>query len=105
MIKCFRRNKAERPTIVDIINKPIIKKRVIAYMKKCFSEDPEENNLDIDDMNYYSLREQAEKLDLLKHINDENAEEVKEEASPQKPSAKKSKVMKGGSLSENMRNK
>ena len=46
-------------------------------MKKCFSEDPEENNLDIDDMNYYSLREQAniEKLDLLKHIwnaNDEN---------------------------------
>jgi len=74
-------------------------------MKKCFSEDPEENNLDIDDMNYYSLREQAEKLDLLKHINDENAEEVKEEASPQKPSAKKSKVMKGGSLSENMRNK
>ena len=98
--------KSERPTIVDIINKPIIKKRIIAYMKKWFSDDPEEKSLDIDDMNYDSLKEQAEKLELLKDIKLDSTDEVKEETSPQKSSQKKkNKVMKDGSLTENMRNK
>lgn len=56
-------------------------------------------------MNYDSLKEQAEKLDLLQYLNEDKVEVAKEEQSPQKPSAKKNKVMKGGSLPESMRNK
>lgn len=70
--------KSQRPTIIDIINKPLIKKNIILLLKKCFNESAEENNLDIDDIYYDSLKEQAEKLDLLKYVQGDEYEESKE---------------------------
>jgi hypothetical protein len=71
-----------------VINKPVVKKSIIAYMKKCFSESVEENNLDIDDMIYDSLKEQAENLDLLKYVQGDEylapQEEAENEEIPQK---------------------
>ena len=54
----------------------------------------EENKFDIDDMNYDSLREQAEQLDLLKYVTGETKEEVTEEVKDDHSSAKKMSIKK-----------
>jgi serine/threonine protein kinase len=57
-------NPKDRPTIWDIINKPIIKKRIVIYMAEIFSGNYPEASMpnDVDDIYIDSLREQAEKL-------------------------------------------
>lgn len=55
-----------RPTILDILNKSFVRKRVGAYINDCLhgSGQAELAPTDVDDMNYDSIREQAEKLGL-----------------------------------------
>ena len=69
----------------------MVKKHVIEYMKKWFNETAEENNLDIDDMVYDSLREQAEKLDILKYVQGDEYEEVDPEEDDQEELDRKRK--------------
>lgn len=54
----------------------------------------EDSSVDIDDMNYDSLREQAEQLDLLKYITGEKDEEIPEEVKEKPLSAKKVSIKK-----------
>jgi hypothetical protein len=48
----------------------------------------EDSSIDIDDMNYDSLREQAEQLDLLEYVTGEKDEEIQEEIK-EKPTSTK----------------
>jgi len=52
-------NPKHRPTIWDIINKPMVKRRIINYMTEIFSGNYPEANLpnDVDDIYVDSLRE------------------------------------------------
>lgn len=52
-------NPKQRPTIWDIINKSIIKKRIVYYMAEIFSGKYPEVNMpnDVDDIYVDSLRE------------------------------------------------
>lgn len=36
--KMLSQKKSQRPTIIDIINTPVVKSKIIAYLKKCFNE-------------------------------------------------------------------
>lgn len=51
-------NPKERPTIIDILNKPIIRRRVLNFMVETFTEKfPEaQNPNDVDDVNPSSLK-------------------------------------------------
>ena len=53
---------SNRPTIVDILNKSFVRKRVIGYINQCLNEQQELSPTDVDDMFADGLREQAEKL-------------------------------------------
>ena len=49
---------SERPTILDILNKSFVRKRVCVYMDECLNGPPLElSPTDVDDMNFDSLRE------------------------------------------------
>jgi serine/threonine protein kinase len=52
-----------RPTIVDVINKPFIRKRVEKYMNDMFNRNSN-NILDNDDIYLDTLREQATSLQI-----------------------------------------
>ena len=41
-----------RPSIIDIINKPFIKKKVIEYLEKSLTARPELGRDEVDDVNY-----------------------------------------------------
>lgn len=53
-----------RPTILDILNKSFVRKRVSAYITECVNGGAP-SDAEFDDMNYDSLKEQGEKLGLL----------------------------------------
>lgn len=36
--RMLSQKKSQRPTIVDVLNTPVIKKKVIQYLKKCLNE-------------------------------------------------------------------
>lgn len=55
---------------------------------------PDDSTMDIDDMNYDSLKEQAEKLDLLKYVTGDSHEEVKEEVKVKPKTVKNSSIKK-----------
>lgn len=65
-------NPKERPTILDILNKSFIKKRVVIYMTEIFSGNYPEASLpnDVDDIYIDSLKEQADKLGILVNIKE-----------------------------------
>lgn len=49
---------SSRPTIMDILNKSFVRKRVTAYMNECLNGPaPELSPTDVDDMNFDSLKE------------------------------------------------
>lgn len=57
---------SSRPTILDILNKSFVRKRVVAYMNECLNGPTQElAATDVDDMNFDSLREQSEKLNIF----------------------------------------
>lgn len=53
---------SQRPTIVDILNKSFIRKRVAAYINECINCPQDLSPTDVDDIFADGLREQAEKL-------------------------------------------
>lgn len=54
---------SERPTILEILNKMIVRRRVTQYMEECLNGPrPELASTDVDDMYQDSLKDQAEKL-------------------------------------------
>jgi serine/threonine protein kinase len=54
-----------RPTIIDILNKSFVRKRVASYITESLTgANQPTSELDLDEMNYDSLREQQEKLGL-----------------------------------------
>lgn len=53
---------SQRPTIVDIINKPFIKIKCVKFITDCFTIL--KDKLDPEDVHYPSLIEQAENLNL-----------------------------------------
>jgi len=53
-----------RPTILDILNKSFVRKRVAAYISECLSNGSS-GETDVDDLNYDSLQEQGEKLGIF----------------------------------------
>jgi len=65
-------NPKDRPTIVDIMNKPILKRRIVNYMAEIFSGNYPEANMpnDVDDIYVDSLRDQAESLGLMYYIQE-----------------------------------
>ena len=67
---------SQRPTIVDILNKPFVRKRVQAYVEECINgvNAQDLSPTDVDDMNIDSLREQAEKLNILYAAEDGGAQ-------------------------------
>lgn len=56
--------KKDRPKIIDIINIPFVKKRVIKYIQDSLSPETINNTTDVDDMHLDSLKEQAAELEL-----------------------------------------
>ena len=58
---------SSRPTILDILNKSFVRKRVRSYIDECLTGvnvSGPDGAPDLDDMNFDSLREQGEKLGL-----------------------------------------
>lgn len=56
----------DRPTILDILNKPIVRRRVVSYITETLNGPASESTgADFDDMYLDSLREQAEKLRIF----------------------------------------
>jgi hypothetical protein len=56
-----------RPTILDILNKSFVRKRVRTYIDECLNSvgmAGPDGGPDLEDMNFDSLREQGEKLGL-----------------------------------------
>lgn len=53
-----------RPTILDILNKSFVRKRVTSYIADCLSGVGAQGETDLEEMNFDSLREQGEKLNI-----------------------------------------
>jgi len=53
-----------RPTILDILNKSFVRKRVTTYIADCLSGVGAQGETDLEEMNFDSLREQSEKLNI-----------------------------------------
>lgn len=57
---------SQRPTILEILNKAFVKKRVVAYINELVNGPPVElAPTDVDDMYVDSIREQGEKHGFL----------------------------------------
>jgi len=52
-------NPKDRPTIVEVLNKPIIKRRIVNYMAEIFSGQYPEANMpnDVDDVIFFMFKE------------------------------------------------
>ena len=59
-------NPKQRPNILDILNKQFVKQHVINYMGEVFGN----NELDEDEMNLESIRDQAYKLNIVSNVKD-----------------------------------
>ena len=56
---------SDRPTILDILNKMIVRKRITSYINECINgPTPELALTDVNDMFVDSLKDQAEKLQI-----------------------------------------
>lgn len=63
----------QRPSILDILNKMFVRKRVTSYLNDCLNGPPAElAPTDVDDMFVDSLKEQAEKLMLPGFVEDQS---------------------------------
>jgi len=56
---CLSIKKKDRPKILDIINMPFVKKRIIQYIKDTLNADNLSTLTDLDDLVVDSLKEQA----------------------------------------------
>ena len=63
-----------RPTILDILNKSFVRKRVIAYINDLVNGPPVElSPTEVDDLYIDSIREQGEKLNILGGGDDQSS--------------------------------
>jgi|LauGreDrversion4_2_1035121.scaffolds.fasta_scaffold73192_4 hypothetical protein len=70
---------SSRPTILDILNKSFVRKRVRSYIDECLtgpSVTGPDGAPDLDDMNFDSLREQGEKLGLNGSGSDDSSSQL-----------------------------
>jgi non-specific serine/threonine protein kinase/NIMA (never in mitosis gene a)-related kinase len=66
-----------RPTIIDILNKSFVRKRVASYIQESLTgANQPTSELDLDEMNYDSLREQQEKLGLNGNSAEDGASQL-----------------------------
>ena len=64
----------QRPTILDILNKMIVRRRTTKYFNDCLNGPPQElSPTDVNDMYVDSLKEQAEKLMIPGYCEDNTA--------------------------------
>ena len=63
-------NPAQRPTLVDILNVPFVRRHVVLYLRECFNPNTDVN--DLDDLNIDSLKDQAERFGLMPLVNGES---------------------------------
>jgi serine/threonine protein kinase len=61
---------SNRPTIVDILSKSFVRKRVVAYINEMLEHGLDLAPTDVDDMFADGLREQAEKLQIPGFFDD-----------------------------------
>lgn len=64
---------SNRPTIVDILNKSFVRKKVAAYVNESLTQQQELAPTDVDDMYADGLREQAEKLMIPGYFDDSSS--------------------------------
>ena len=61
---------SERPTILEILNKMLVRRRVTAYIQECLNgPGPQLAITDVDDICQDSLKDQAEKLGIPGFVN------------------------------------
>jgi non-specific serine/threonine protein kinase/NIMA (never in mitosis gene a)-related kinase len=57
-------NPSQRPSLLDILKVPIVKKHVVSYLRECLIVNPGSDQ-EVDEVSQMSLRDQAEKLGLM----------------------------------------
>jgi tRNA A-37 threonylcarbamoyl transferase component Bud32 len=62
-------NPNARPSLIDLLNSPLIRKHVVLYLRDCLT--PSNEPPDLDDMNVDSLRDQAERYNLMPLVTGE----------------------------------
>lgn len=62
-------NPNSRPSLIDLLNNPLIRKHVVLYLRDCLT--PSNEPADLDDMNVDSLRDQAERYNLMPLVTGE----------------------------------
>ncbi|CAG9312240.1 unnamed protein product [Blepharisma stoltei] len=63
-------NPSQRPTLIDLLNTPLIRRHVVIYLRDCLTPTTEPK--DLDDINVDSLKDQAERYGLMPLINGES---------------------------------
>jgi serine/threonine protein kinase len=63
-------NPAQRPSLVEILNTPFVRRHVVLYLREYFN--PSTECQDLDDLNIDSLKDQAERYGLMPLINGES---------------------------------
>ena len=66
---------SSRPTILDILNKSFVRKRVASYISECLNSGAS-GETDVEDLNYDSLKEQGEKLGIFNSSGGVTGEEA-----------------------------
>ena len=64
-------NPKDRPTLIDVLNVPTVKRATITYLRDSFKTPAPGEQIDVDDLNVDSLREQAEKYQLMPLVTGE----------------------------------
>ena len=64
-------NPKDRPSLIDVLNVPIVKRATINYLRDSFKSPQPGEQIDVDDLNVDSLREQAEKYQLMPLVTGE----------------------------------
>lgn len=64
---------SNRPTIVDILNKSFVRKKVTQYIGECLTQKQELAPTEVDDIFTEGLREQAEKLLIPGYFDDSSS--------------------------------
>ena len=70
IVKMICVNPLQRPSLLDILNTPFIRRHVVLYLRECFN--PSTECQDLDDLNIDSLKDQAERYGLMPLITGES---------------------------------
>ena len=84
-------NPKDRPTLIDVLNVPIVKRATVNYLRDSFKTPQPGEQIDVDDLNVDSLREQAEKYQLMSLVTGE-VKSIPAIPSPQGPNVVEAKL-------------